>query len=71
MSLCQFSPARRTPVGRPPSVMLDRTTISGLPGTLQRSPKMLNSILPKRRVNATCCPGVIACPRKKMTPYSL
>src|SRR5207245_2115710 len=30
MSLCQFSPARRTPVGRPPSVTLDRTTISGI-----------------------------------------
>src|SRR5438552_6611895 len=71
MSLCQFSPARRTPVGRPPSVTLDRTTISGLPGTLQRSPKMLNSISPKRRVKATCCGGVMCWSRKKMTPYWL
>jgi len=51
--------------------MFDRTTISGLPGTFQRSPKILNSISPKRCVNATCCAGVIDCPRKKMTPYSL
>jgi hypothetical protein len=47
MSLCQRSRARRTPVGRPPSVIFDKTTISGLPGTLQRSPKILNSISPK------------------------
>src|ERR1700730_16713380 len=57
MSLCQFSPARRTPIGRPSSVTLETTTISGLPGTLHRSPKMLNSISPKRRVKATCCGG--------------
>src|SRR6266478_5284762 len=57
MSLCQFSPARRTPIGLPSSVTLDTTTISGLPGTLHRSPKMLNSISPKRRVKATCCRG--------------
>jgi len=60
MSLCQFSPARRTPIGLPSSVTLDTTTISGLPGTLHRSPKMLNSISPKRRVKATCCGGVCA-----------
>ena len=29
MSLCQFSPARRTPIGRPSSVTLETTTISG------------------------------------------
>jgi len=34
---------------------LETTTISGLPGTLHRSPKTLNSISPKRRVKATCC----------------
>jgi hypothetical protein len=33
MSLCQFSPARCTPTARPPSVMLEMTTICGLPGT--------------------------------------
>ena len=55
MSLCQFSPARRTPIGLPFSVRFDTTTISGASGTLQRSPKMLNSISPKRRVKATCC----------------
>ena len=33
----------------------ETTTISGLPDTLQRSPKILYSISPKRRVNATCC----------------
>src|ERR1700730_2556396 len=71
MSLCQFSPARRTPIGRPSSVTFETTTISGLPDTLQRSPKMLNSISPKRRVKATCCGGVICWPRKKITPYSL
>jgi len=57
MSLCQFSPARRTPIGAPFSIALETTTISGLPVTLQRSPKMLNSISPNRRVKATCCGG--------------
>ena len=33
------SPARRTPIGRPSSVTFETTTISGLPDTLQRSPK--------------------------------
>src|SRR5712664_3566470 len=64
MSLCQFSPARRTPIGRPFSVALDTTTISGLPGTIHRSPKMLNSISPNRRVKATCCGGVICWSRR-------
>jgi len=36
MSLCQFSPARRTPIGLPSSVTLDTTTISELLGTLHR-----------------------------------
>ena len=47
------------PIGLPFSVRFETTTISGAPGTLQRSPKMLNSISPKRRVKATCCVGVI------------
>jgi len=58
------------PIGLPSSVMLETTTISGLPGTLQRSPKMLKSMSPKRRVKATCCCGVILWPRQKMTPCS-
>jgi len=38
---------------------LDTTTIYGLPGTLHRSPKMLNSISPKWRVSATGSGGVM------------
>jgi len=47
---------------------LDTTTISGPPGTLHRSPKMLNSISPKWRVSATGSGGVMCWSRKKMTP---
>jgi hypothetical protein len=43
----------------------------GVAGHAPAFTKMLNSISPKRRVNATCWAGVIDCPRKKMTPYSL
>jgi hypothetical protein len=58
-------------MGVPFSTTFETTTISGLPVTLQRSPKMLYSIAPNRRVNATCCGGEICWSRKKMTPCSL
>ena len=58
-STCRCASSRPRGGHRSAAVLgeLDTTTISGLPGTLQRSPKMLNSISPNRRVKATCCGG--------------